>query len=128
MSRAPDGDPIDAARALTDAPDWVNDANPGDSCGEFELGQDQSVPPGATECLDAAALPGRNAELAWTTPTAEGDPIVWFAFAQPGQGVVVLSTNEFDSHGGEFMWSDFHCPDAVAATSTTSECKTVVDD
>lgn len=82
--RAPDGDPIEAAQALSDAPDVVRASGPQESCGAFVLGQGETVPTDAVECLSAAVSSGEPAELAWSLPTTEGDPIVSFASAGIG--------------------------------------------
>lgn len=119
VSRAPIGDPIHAARALSDAPAAVRDSPVAESCGEFILDQGESVPTDAVQCLSAAANANQDAELAWTDPTTEGDPIVHFAFVT-GNGtddVVVYTTNEFDSYGGEFGWTKSSCSDLAAAIS-----------
>ena len=116
--RAPDGDPIEAARELPNAPDVVREGDAADSCGEFVLDQGESLLARAVQCLDAALAAQRQAELAWSWPTIEGDPIVHFAFVgSPYQGVVVFSTDEFDSYGGRSGWTESSCADVATATS-----------
>lgn len=127
--RAPEGDPIDAARALPDAPDIVREGNAEITCGEFVLDQGGVIPAEAIECL-AAATGSEEAELAWSSPTSEGDPIVYFAYvAAWNEGVVVSMTNEFDSYGGEFGWTQQSCPDSTTATSigNTDGCSEFIE-
>lgn len=116
--RAPDGDPIEAAQALSDAPDVVRASDAAESCGAFVLGQGESVPTGAVECLSDAVSSGEPAELAWSFPTIEGDPIVSFAFAGSGAEVAVYTTSAFDSYGGDPQWTQTLC-DPVTATGPT---------
>ena len=118
ISRAPDGDPIEAAKALSDAPDLVQASDPDGSCGAFVLGQADSVPTDAVECLSAAASNGASAELAWSFPTTEGDPIVSFAFTGDGADVTVYTTNAFDSYGGDPEWAQRTCDPATATSRT----------
>jgi hypothetical protein len=114
--RSPDGDPIDAARALSDAPEVVRGGTAASTCGEFVLDQGGVVPAEAIACL-AAATEKEEAELAWSYPTTEGGPIVYFAYVTSwNEGVVLSMTNEFDSYGGEFGWTQQSCPDATTAT------------
>lgn len=118
IGRAPAGDPIDAARALSDAPAPVRTSDAKESCGAFVLPQGASLPSGAVECLKAAVSTRDAAVLAWSVPTSEGDPIVSFAFVAPGSGeVTVYSTNAFDSYGGDRGWTQSSCSDPAIATS-----------
>ncbi|MUK02221.1 hypothetical protein GM708_09970 [Vibrio cholerae] len=118
--RAPDGDPIAAARALPDAPEVVQEGNAGTTCGEFVLDQGRALPAEAVACL-TAAIEEEEAELAWSYPTTEGDPIVYFAYVSSwNEGVLLSMTNEFDSYGGEFGWTQQSCLDAATATSIDS--------
>lgn len=104
---------------MSDAPDIVKTGNAAASCGEFELGQGESLSSSAVDCLATAASAKEHAELAWTVPTVEGDPIVHFAFVADGSDIVTLHvTSAFDSFGGESGWSALSCADAVAATET----------
>ncbi len=120
IPRAPSGDPIVAAAALPDAPDAVRDGDPETSCGAFVLGQGEVVPADAVECLIAAQAADDDAELAWSFPTTEGDPIVQFAVVTAGSDeVTVYTTNAFDSYGGDPQWTKSSCNDLVAATSLT---------
>lgn len=120
IPRAPDGDPIEAAAALPDAPDAVRNGDPESSCGVFVLGQGEVVPADAVECLAAARAANDAAGLAWSFPTTEGDPIVQFAVVTADSDVVtVYTTNAFDSYGGEPQWTKSSCSDIVAATSLT---------
>ena len=128
-NRAPDGDPIDAARALPDAPGVVRQGNAATSCGEFVLGQGEELPAEAVACL-SAATEKEEAGLAWSHPTTEGDPIVYFAYvASWNQGVGLSVTNEFDSYGGDHGWASLSCPDATTATRPESigECNELVE-
>lgn len=45
IPRAPDGDPIEAAKALSDAPDSVRASHADASCGKFVLGQEKPSRP-----------------------------------------------------------------------------------
>ena len=118
IARAPQGDPIAAARALSDAPDRVRTGDAKHSCGTFVLTQSEAVPTGAVRCLAVAASTGEAAELAWSAPTTEGHPIVTFAFVTPNTGeITVYSTNAFDSYGGDPRWTRTSCGDAATATS-----------
>lgn len=128
-NRAPDGNPIDAARALSDAPEVVREGNAATSCGEFVLGQGEELPSEAVACL-TAATEKEKAELAWSYPTTEGDPIVYFAYvASWNEGVGLSLTNEFDSYGGDYGWTSLSCPDAVTATrlDSISQCNELVE-
>lgn len=120
VPRAPQGDPIEAARELPDAPKAVRTGNAAGSCGEFVLDQGESVPVEAVQCMSTALSEMKDAELAWTVPTVEGDPIVSFAFVTAGSDhVVVHTTNAFDSYGGEQSWTKSSCNNVSAATSST---------
>lgn len=118
--------PVQAARELSDAPELVKTGDATGSCGEFELDQGEALSSSAVECLTTAASAKEHAELAWTFPTVEGDPIVHFAFVAHGSDIVTLHvTNAFDSFGGEPRWSTFSCADAVSATEISSTgCQT----
>lgn len=120
IPRAPEGDPIQAARELSDAPDPVRDGDAAGSCGEFVLDQGQSVPASAVECLSAAASANDSGELAWTFPTVGGDPIVHFAFVDGAGEVTLYVTNAFDSYGGDPGWTTTSCADVVAAAARPS--------
>ncbi|GAA3212936.1 hypothetical protein GCM10017690_25640 [Microbacterium terregens] len=76
------------------------------------------MPTEAVQCLTRAASTGEDAELAWTYPTTEGDPMVYFAFVADGDDeVTVFTTNAFDSFGGDPTWTTNSCIDAIVATS-----------
>lgn len=118
IGRAPAGDPIEAAQALSDAPAPVRSSDAKRKCGAFVLAQGQTLPSEAVKCLQAAVSNRDAAELAWSVPTTEGDPIVSFAFVAPTSGeVTVYSTNAFDSYGGDTGWTQRSCSDPVVATS-----------
>jgi len=105
-------DPIAAARQLNGATAAIKNGNAQDSCGEFRLGQGEQVPDSALDCLaDAAGV--TPAELAWSFPTTEGDPIVSFAFVGPTfRGVQVITTTAYDAYGGGgTTWSGVSCDD-----------------
>lgn len=118
VPRAPDGDPIQAARELPDAPDAVREGTAAESCGEFVLPQGGTIPADAVDCLATAASLRQSAELSWATPTVEGDPIVYFALVADGSDeVTVHTTNAFDSFGGDPSWTTKMCTTAAVATS-----------
>ena len=88
---------IAAARALDDAPDAVRARA---TCGELELGQGEELPAAAIACIDAALEAQDAAVLAWSTPTTEGDPLVYFAVVEAGAASIALhSTTDFDRFG-----------------------------
>ena len=118
IPRAPQGNPIDAARALSDAPEEVRNGDAANTCGEFALDQGDGVPTEAVDCLSTALASQQEAELAWTLPTTEGDPLVYFAFVGGGNDeVTVITTNAFDSYGGDPTWTSTSCADVRVATS-----------
>lgn len=82
------------------------------------LDQGEAVPAEAVGCLAAAVSSGEPAELAWSFPTTEGDPIVSFAFAGNGAEVTVYTTNAFDSYGGDPQWMKGSCDPTTAASLT----------
>lgn len=118
IPRAPDGDPIEAAKALSDAPDIVRDIEAEASCGAYVLDQGEALPTDAVDCLSAAISSGEPAALAWSFPTTEGDPIVSFAFAGSGDEVTVYKTNAFDSYGGDLQWTKSTCDPTIATGLT----------
>jgi len=121
-SSAPESDPIRAARELRDAPVIVEEGNAADTCGEFVFDHGEAVPVEAVSCLDAAMIAKEEAELAWSSLTDEGDPIVHFAYTAPGKaGIAVSVTNEFDSYAGDHGWTAGLCPDATTATSAFND-------
>ena len=110
----PPDDPITAARQLPNAGGMVKSGDATPTCGEFALPQGVQLDPEALDCLAEASAAGASAELAWSTPTTEGDPIVSFAFVGPGiDGVETYTTTAFDSYGGgvDGSWSGTLCPD-----------------
>ncbi|MGW9345975.1 hypothetical protein ACWGR3_31015, partial [Streptomyces albidoflavus] len=68
IPRAPDGDPIEAAKALSDVPEIVRFGHAEESCGAFVLDQGETVPTEAVDCLSAAVSSGEPGELAWSFP------------------------------------------------------------
>ncbi|MCU1403868.1 MAG: hypothetical protein JWQ43_171 [Glaciihabitans sp.] len=120
---APADNPIAAARELRDAPEVVREGSAADTCGEFVLDQGDGVPVDAIACLDAARQEEKIAELAWSSLTMEGDPIVRFAFAAPyNEGVVVFTTYAFDSYVRDPRWSTQTCIDTTAAIGDSGGC------
>lgn len=103
--RAPEA-PIEAARELADAPDWV--AEPaGTDCGEAELDHCEVMPTPLLDCIASAAAAGASAHAAWVSPTTEGDPVP--SFIRVGDGEVeTASTLAFDAYGGP-GWSLQRC-------------------
>lgn len=76
------------------------------------------MPADAAQCLSTAVSANGKAELAWTLPTTEGDPIVYFAFVEEGNPeVIVFITNAFGSYGGDPRWTTSSCTDAIVAIS-----------
>lgn len=70
------------------------------TCGEFELGQGEELPAEAIACIDAALEAQEAALLAGSTPTTEGDPLVFFAVVDSGASSIALhSTTDFDRFG-----------------------------
>jgi len=117
-SRAPSGDAIDAARALSDAPAPVRTSDAKNSCRVFAVAQGHALPSAAVNCLKAAVSDNQPAQLAWSYPTTEGDPIVSFAFVEASSAqVTVYTTNAFDSYGGDPRWAQSTCSDPAIATS-----------
>ncbi|SFS18806.1 hypothetical protein SAMN04487783_2742 [Agrococcus baldri] len=93
----PQAGAITAARALDDAPDAVGARA---TCGELVLDQGEELPAIAIACIDAALEAQEAALLAWSTPTTEGDPIVYFAIVETGGSSIALhSTTGFDRFG-----------------------------
>lgn len=118
IPRAPDGDPIEAAQALSDALDVVRTSDAEESGGAYVLGQGETVPTDAVECLSAAVSSGEAAQLAWSFPTIEGDPIDSVAFAGTGAEIAVYKTNASDSYGGDPQWTETLCDPATATSPT----------
>ncbi|WP_146079350.1 MULTISPECIES: hypothetical protein [unclassified Rathayibacter] len=133
-SKAPNGDPIVAARSLPDAGGVVAGSDASSSCGEYVLEQGGDLPSEARACLATAAIAGDEAELAWSTPTTEGDPIVSFAFVGGSiDGVDVYTTTAFDRHNGleettgvGASWSLLHCADP-ADLQGSGDCERYVE-
>jgi len=86
------------------------------SCGQIILGQMESVPADAWACLDAAF--GSGAELAVTTPTTEGDPMVTYYRVGLGiEGMELFSDSTADEYAApaDRRWSHWLCPETVSA-------------
>ena len=99
------------------------------SCGEIVLGQGEQVPDSARECLEAAQ--GDNVELAFTVPTIEGDPMVYFVLGKPGEPTLELfHTAYWDRYGasGTDLWWHATCPaSAVANAGAFWQCTVQAD-
>jgi hypothetical protein len=134
VSRAPEGDPIDAARALPDAGGIVSIGDATGTCGEYVLEQGEELPPEAGACLVDASARGEAAELAWSTPTSEGDPIVSFAFVGgTATRLLVYTTHAFDRHSGleeplspGESWTGHACDDPADLLGT-GDCDPLVE-
>lgn len=125
---APD-DPIAAARALENAGGMVRSGDATETCGEFAVQQGDELPRSALDCLADAFEAGASAELAWSAPTTEGDPIVSFAFVGPGiEGVEIFTTTAFDSYGGgvDGSWTGTLCPDP-RDVSALGDCRPLLE-
>ncbi len=92
----------------SDAPASFTEREPLGSCGEIELGQGESVPDDAWECLDAGLVEG--AELVVRAPTTEGDPIVRYYRVGPAiDGLEIFTDGTADSFG-DGGWTHELCP------------------
>ncbi|GAA1987562.1 hypothetical protein [Microbacterium pumilum] len=80
------------------------------SCGEYTLGQGESIPDEAVDCMAAAGEAG--ATLTVTSPTTEGDPILTVYTAMPDGSVEVYADMTEDRFGGGI--SVQICPEAVS--------------
>jgi len=133
-SRAPEGDPIAAARALPDAGGIVSIGDATGTCGEYVLEQGEELPAEAGACLVDAYARGEAAELAWSTPTSEGDPLVSFAFVGgTATRLLVYTTHAFDRHSGlekplspGESWTGHACDDPADLLGT-SDCDPLVE-
>lgn len=109
-------DPIAAARSLAGTPALVRESRE-PSCGEYALGQGETLPEAARTCLGQAVDDHVDAALAWSHPTTEGDPVIAFAFVRAGEpDVLVSETSAFDSYGGAgdpWSWSRCTVPAEV---------------
>ena len=98
-----------SARTELHAPDAFIDRAALPSCGSVDLGQGETIPQDAIDCLADAGDQG--AELVVTMPTVEGDPIVTYYRALPTGGVEVFTDMTQDAFGGG--WAHEVCEDAT---------------
>lgn len=102
----PSTDVIAAARTLPSAPEAVRADAGRLNCGEFVLDQTKEVPSEALACLTDHL--GTDVELAFSRPTTEGDPIVYFVIGvaqqrQPAgadRSLDVFRTSHWDKFAG----------------------------
>lgn len=92
---------------------------PAESCGEYTLGQGESLSQEAVDCMTDAA-PG--ATLIVTAPTVEGDPIVTTYTVLADGGYEVYADMTKDSYGGGT--STMVCAEAVSVIDL-GECDEV---
>lgn len=79
------------------------------SCGEYTLGQGETIPDEAVDCMADAGTDG--ATLTVTAPTTEGDPIVTVYTAKPDGSIEVYTDMTEDRFGGGI--SVQICPEAT---------------
>jgi hypothetical protein len=79
------------------------------SCGEYTLGQGETLPDEAVDCMADAGTDG--ATLTVTAPTTEGDPIVTVYTAKPDGSIEVYTDMTEDRFGGGI--SVQICPEAT---------------
>jgi hypothetical protein len=97
-AKDPTSEVIASSRDSATAPADFRDRTTLPSCGDFELGQGESLPANAVDCLKNAGEEG--AELAFSQPTTEGDPIVYFYRVGPADaGVELFIDGTKDSYG-----------------------------
>jgi hypothetical protein len=105
-----DGEALTTVQQLDDAPEPVREADPAADCGVFELGQSAALPPTAIDCLRDATAEGEAGALGWTSPTAEGDPIVHFALIDAGSTEVTVHVSTYFDRYGSPGWDRSSCP------------------
>jgi len=94
-------------------PDAFTNRSPLPSCGTVTAGA-------GSQCLTAAMGTGAGAELTVTSVTTEGDPIVAYYRAVPGQpGLEVFTDSTKDKFSGT-GWSYARCPQASGIDSLGS--------
>ena len=77
------------------------------SCGEFVLGQGETLPPEAWDCLAERLETG--AEIVLAQPTTEGDPIITYYRVGPGiDGMEYFTDPTFDTWGAD-AWEHMLC-------------------
>ncbi|WP_172512013.1 hypothetical protein [Glutamicibacter mishrai] len=114
----PDGQPdskdlFEKSRHSDRAPSSFHDDVQRESCGEIDLSQGEQIPQEALACMDAA-IGERNVELAVSSPTTEGDPIITFyRTSADASGVEMFSNGEYDKFGAG-DWIQATCPATMA--------------
>jgi heat shock protein HslJ len=109
---------IDQTRWLDDAPAEVADQSGRTSCGEELLDQGEELSAEALDCF-AAGLRTAGVELAFTTPTVEGDPIVYFVLGgADSDRISIWESSHWDNFGAG-AWYHRTCAGS-AATSLRS--------
>lgn len=94
--------------AVDAPPEAFSTRAPLESCGIIELEQGESIPQQAIDCMKETAA----AELAVTSPTTEGDPIVtYYRVDARGLEIWTDSTRDQWSNSG---WTLETCPDAMS--------------
>jgi hypothetical protein len=91
------------------------------SCGKVEASHGQA-PSGSAGCLAAAVEGQDGAELAVSYLTPEGDPIVLYTRAVPGDPVEVFEDHTRDDLGRQ-TWTRSECAGFDVATSRATGCK-----
>lgn len=110
----PDGqhgsqDIFERSRNSDRVPSAFHDDVPRDSCGELTLTQGEQIAAEALDCMDAA-VGKRNVELAVSSPTTEGEPIiVFYRTSTNSDGVEIFVNGEYDKFGSR-DWSHSVCP------------------
>lgn len=78
-----------------------------EACGELLLGQGESVPADAWDCLEATASTG--AEFVVGTPTTEGDTIRYYFRAGPDLDGVEIFIDRTEDKWGTGKWDRRQC-------------------
>jgi heat shock protein HslJ len=106
---------IDQTRWLADAPDEVADQGDRYSCGEELLGQQGELSAEVLDCF-TARLGTEDVQFAFTVPTVEGDPIVYFVLGTAGSDRIgIWESTHWDNFGAD-SWSHRTC--AVSAAES----------
>jgi hypothetical protein len=104
---------IDQTRWLDDAPDEVADQEGWVSCGEEQLGQQEELSAEVLDCF-AARLGSEDVQVAFTVPTVEGDPIVYFVLGAAGSDRIgIWESTHWDNFGAD-TWSHRACDSSAA--------------
>jgi heat shock protein HslJ len=109
---------IHQTRWLDDAPAEVADQSGRTSCGEELLDQGEELSAEALDCF-AAGLRTAGVELAFTVPTVEGDPIVYFVLGGADSDRISIWESTHWDHFGADSWGHRTCAGS-AATSLRS--------